>query len=74
MSKFFHQFQSSSAKGFAASAPIPHNSPCSADDLEVVTESLEEFVLRFRRYYRSGDRKTFREWLGAVSDLLDGAD
>jgi|TARA_R100000030_G_scaffold25188_1_gene18300 hypothetical protein len=41
---------------------------------DLVMENHEKFILNFRRFYRRGDRKTFREWLLVVADMLDELD
>ena len=42
--------------------------------MDLVVENHEKFILNFRRFYRRGDRKTFREWLLVVADMLDELD
>ena len=39
-----------------------------------LTENQDQFVRTFRRFYRRSDRKTFREWLQVVADMLDELD
>ena len=40
----------------------------------LVQENHEKFILSFRRLYRRGDRKSFREWLLIVADMFDELD
>lgn len=40
----------------------------------LVLENHEKFILAFRRLYRRGDRKSFREWLMIVADMFDELD
>tara|TARA_X000000368_G_scaffold92464_1_gene70630 strand:- start:229 stop:411 length:183 start_codon:yes stop_codon:yes gene_type:complete len=42
-----------------------------ADELNLLSENYENFILKFRRYYRTGQKQTFRQWLNIVGELLD---
>tara|TARA_R100000030_G_scaffold100999_1_gene95676 strand:- start:2111 stop:2272 length:162 start_codon:yes stop_codon:yes gene_type:complete len=37
----------------------------------LVTEDLNRFVTKFKRYYRSGRKYSFREWMDIFSDLIE---
>ena len=37
----------------------------------LLNENYEKFVVMFRRYYRTGQLLTFRQWLNIVGELLD---
>ena len=41
------------------------------DELTLLNENYEKFVVMFRRYYRTGKLLTFREWINIVGELLD---
>ena len=41
------------------------------DELKLLSENYENFILKFRRYYRTGQKQTFRQWLNIVGELLD---
>ena len=41
------------------------------DELNLLSENYENFILKFRRYYRTGQKQTFRQWLNIVGELLD---
>ena len=42
-----------------------------AEELNLLAENYEKFNLKFKRYYRTGQKLTFREWLNKVGELLD---
>ena len=42
-----------------------------AQERQLLNENYEKFVVKFRRYYRTGQLLTFREWINIVGDLLD---
>jgi len=42
-----------------------------ADELNLLSENYEKFIVKFRRYYRTGRLLTFRQWLNVVGELLD---
>ena len=42
-----------------------------ADELNLLSENYENFIIKFRRYYRTGQKQTFRQWLNIVGELLD---
>jgi len=39
-----------------------------------MNESLEKFIQKTRVEYRKGSRKTFKEWIIMVRDILDELD
>ena len=41
------------------------------DELNLLNENYEKFIVKFRRHYRTGKLLTFRQWLNVVGDLLD---
>ena len=41
------------------------------DELILLSENYEKFIVKFRRYYRTGQKQTFRQWLNIVGELLD---
>ena len=41
------------------------------DELNLLNENYEKFIVKFRRHYRTGTLLTFRQWLNVVGDLLD---
>jgi len=41
------------------------------EEIALLNENYEKFVVMFRRYYRTGKLLTFREWINIVGDLLD---
>jgi hypothetical protein len=38
---------------------------------KLITEDLNKFISKFRRYYLSGRRYSFREWFSIFSDLIE---
>ena len=40
-------------------------------EFQLLIENYSQFITKFRRYYTSGQRYTFREWLNIVGELLD---
>jgi len=42
-----------------------------AQERQLLNENYEKFVVKFRRYYRTGQKQTFRQWLNIVGELLD---
>lgn len=43
-----------------------------ADDF--ISEDLNKFLYKFRQYYRSGQKYSFREWIHAFDDLIHELD
>ncbi len=41
------------------------------EELTLLNENYEKFIVMFRRYYRTGQLLTFRQWLNIVGELLD---
>ena len=37
----------------------------------LIKEDLNKFISKFRRYYLSGRRYSFREWFSIFSDLIE---
>jgi hypothetical protein len=37
----------------------------------LLNEDLNKFLAKFRQYYRSGRKYSFREWMSIFSDLIE---
>ena len=46
----------------------------SHESQNLLTEDLNRFVTRFRQYFRSGKKYSFREWMNEVGELMDELD